>query len=177
VGSRNRELDLGTRIRRGPESESPADHCRALAHPAQPEVFPTSLLPQELRIDALAVIPDAQLELSLVVLELDLNACRPGMSICVAQRFTRDPIDLITYDRLEFSWRAFDPQAQRDEPLASRSRSKLLADALDGIRQIVGLDCRGSQSLHGVAAIGERLFRLVHGAFEHVLRFRRARRK
>ena len=64
---RNAELDLGARIWLSPDGELAAHELGALAHAREPEVSRTPLGRQELGVDALAVIPDPQSKLSLII--------------------------------------------------------------------------------------------------------------
>jgi hypothetical protein len=64
----------------------------------EPEVPRTPPTCQEIGVDALAIIPDPQPNLLLVIADLDFNLLRPCVPECIAQRLTCDPVDLVTHE-------------------------------------------------------------------------------
>lgn len=73
---RNAELDLRAGIRCSPDGQLAADQSGALAHAMEPKVSRTPLIRQEDRVDALAIIPNPQSQLPLIVAELDPGRAR-----------------------------------------------------------------------------------------------------
>src|ERR1700756_1405682 len=82
-----------------PDRELAANVLCTLTHASQPKVPGGVLIPQKVGIDALPVIPYAQLELPLTIPKLHLDAARLGVKKCVSQRFARNPVDLIADQR------------------------------------------------------------------------------
>ena len=88
-----------------PNIESRADLLGALAHAWQTPVSIASRV-QELRVDALSIIPDAQPKKAFAIRDVGFDlAC-----LCVAerihQRFARDAVDIVAEDGMQLPRRA-----------------------------------------------------------------------
>src|SRR5262245_43726932 len=93
------ECDSGAGARSGVDHESATDARRALAHAAQPEV-PVLPLFKDRRIDADAVVPDAQRQIARV-LEHHLHRPTRRVPARIANRFVSDPVDLVPHHRMQ----------------------------------------------------------------------------
>ncbi len=91
------------------------------------------------------------------------------MPECVAQRFTCDPKDLITHDRVQGPCRPFHLHTQPARSVSGPFCRKLLSQARDGDGQIVGLDRRGTQPLHGLPSFRDGLRCPIDRACERLL--------
>jgi hypothetical protein len=60
------------------------------------------------RVDALAIVTNAQLKLAGVVADLHFNPTSPGVPERIAQRLAADPIDVVADDRAEGLRRTLD---------------------------------------------------------------------
>src|ERR1700730_11315725 len=103
VGARGRddELDLGARIPCTPEREFSADELGPLAHAAQPVMPCPPTFGQHFLINTLTVVENPQSKLPLVVPQLHLDSCSLRMLKGIAQRLTRNPVDLISDDGMQ----------------------------------------------------------------------------
>src|SRR5260370_1147446 len=128
----------------------------AVGHVMEPEVSLTLLICQELGVDALAIVPDPQSKLPLIVAQLHLNLVRLGVSECIAQRLTPDPIDLVTRDRVQGPRCAFHHHTQSDRSMTTCFGRDLLCESRDGPGQVIALDHRCTQPLHGLPSLGDR---------------------
>ena|ERR1700683_145379 len=91
------------------------------------------------------------------------------MSECIAQRLARDLVDLVTHDRVQSPRCASDIHLQSDRCMATAFGSELLAESRDGLSQVIALDRRGAQSLHGLPSLGNGLRRLINRALKDPL--------
>src|SRR5215472_2733196 len=91
---------------RAPHRQLAADELSALAHTVHAEVSFTPTLAQDFRVDALAVVPHAEPESTLIVSKLDFDLLRRRVPEGIVQRFARDAEDFVTHDRMQCPRRA-----------------------------------------------------------------------
>src|SRR5262249_17792726 len=93
------QCDGGAGARSSVDHESAADARRAFAHAAQPEV---PVLPafEDRRLDADAVVPDAQRQIARV---LERHVHRPAHRVParIMNRFVSDSVDLVEHHRMQ----------------------------------------------------------------------------
>src|SRR4029077_19474999 len=77
---RNAEVELGAGIAFTPDLQLPPDEFGPFAHSLQTEVSGNAVSAQDLRVDALSVIADANCETPVGVSELNFYAPGPGVS-------------------------------------------------------------------------------------------------
>ena len=99
---------------------------------------------------------------------MDLHFDLPRLSVleCIAQRLPRDAIDFVSQDRTQVSRCAFHLHAEFDGILVGRIGREFFSDRSDGQGKIVRLDRGGTQPLHGIPALGDRLSGLIDRAIE-----------
>src|SRR5262245_14206627 len=100
------QCDGRARAWSGVDCESAADARCALTHATQPEV-PVLPLLEDRRIDADAIVPDAQRQIARV-LEQDVH--RPGRRVParIANRFVSNAVDLVPHHRMQIAAIAHD---------------------------------------------------------------------
>ena len=171
----NAQFHLRARIQLAPHGELAAYELRALPHAAQAEVPFPALRAQHLRVDPLAVVAHPHSKLPLVVADLHFDLLRSRVAEGVAQRLAGDAEDLVAHDRMQSARRALHFDMQRCS-IAVLVR-ELFAERPQRVGEVVRLGGRGPQSLHRVAALRDRLGRLVDGALKDLLRFGRTIRQ
>src|SRR5262249_52741000 len=141
----NRGGNAGVNFRTGiyltPDFQLPPHKVCALAHSLQ---APMSRAPvsENLRGYTLPVIPHPQPQLILFIFYPLPHAPLLSVVECIAQRLARNPIDVITQDRIEATRRALDRNMEQRSILAGLLGCKLLAESLNRYSEIVGDDCR-----------------------------------
>src|SRR5260370_32384762 len=101
------------------------------------EVPRTSLCRQERAVDALAIVSDPQSKLSLIIAEFHFDLFRLGMSECIAQGLARDPVDLVTHNRVQIPRRAFHLHRHSDRSGTACLGRELVSQSRDGLRQLI----------------------------------------
>ena len=95
----------------------------------------------------------------------------------IPKGFRRNLVDLVTNDRVQISRLALDGNAECGRLVGARVGRELVAKGPDRHREIVTFDGRRPQSLHRVAAFGDRLRRVFNRPIEVVFRLCRAIRQ
>jgi hypothetical protein len=86
---------------------------RAFVHSGQAMVPLAASFTQNLRIDALSIVPDPHSKLPSVVLDLHFDPPRLCVLERIAQRFDGDPIDFVPDERSQFPRCAFQLHAAK----------------------------------------------------------------
>jgi len=98
--SRDSQLDLRTCSVLAPDFHLSADAFGALAH-TRYAVMPRASFQDPVRVNADAVILNADSKVPRVVLDFNFNSLGPRVAEGIAQRFRRNPIDLVPYYRVQ----------------------------------------------------------------------------
>ncbi len=97
------------------------------------------------------------------------------MLVGIPQRLARNPVNLISYDRMQRPYGSL--HSKRSCMICGPLRSKVVAERFDGGDQIVGLLCRCAQTLHGLPSLGDRASRLLDRTRKDFLGLRRSSRQ
>src|SRR4029077_1577888 len=92
------------------------------------------------RVDTPTVIPNPQTQMTFVILYLHLDMPCPGVVECIAQRLTRNPINVIAQDRIEVARRTLDRNIEERSILTCLLGCELFAEGLNRYSEIVGND-------------------------------------
>jgi hypothetical protein len=125
------------------------------------------------RVDSPAIVSHPQSEFLSVVADLNLDSTGMCVPVRITERLGRDLIDLVTCDRVQISRLPFDCHTECEGLVSTWIAGEFVAQCSDGDREIVAFDGRYAQALHGVAAFGDRLRRLLNRAIEFLFRVRR----
>src|ERR1700680_1888031 len=104
IGNRSWNAQLHFRARSDftPDIELCADLLGALPHAWQTPMSVTSRV-QELRINALSVIPDAQPKKPIAVSDIRFDLACVCMAERISQRLARNAVNVVAKDRMQFS--------------------------------------------------------------------------
>jgi hypothetical protein len=86
-----------------PDLQFSPDTLRALAHALKAEMSFAAFLTEHIRIDTDSVIPQPDAKLPRIVPDFNFDSPRLRVVERVAQRFTRNPVDLVPRDRMQVS--------------------------------------------------------------------------
>src|SRR5262249_31579963 len=136
------------------------------AHTAHAEVSFASTFAQDLLFDALAVVPDVEPELTIVIAKLELDLLCSRVPERVAQCFVRDADDFVAHDRMQCSRPTLHLDLKSRSSGAAFLGSELLAERSQRHGEVVGLGDGGAQALYGIAPFRDCLRRLIEGAVE-----------
>src|SRR5262249_9393201 len=143
-GGRNDQVDFSTESCLTPHVEMPADDFGALAHAGQSEMS-LALVFENLRIDSLAVVAHAHLQLRVVVPNFDFDVTRVRVAKRIAQRLAGDAVDVVAEDRMQRPRRALDGDVDDGRVCVAgrglRGR-ELVAERADGDREVVRVNRR-----------------------------------
>ena len=126
------------------------------------------------RINAFAVVPDAQPKLSMIILDLHFDTPGVGALEGVANRLARNAIDIVSQDWREVPWCTFHIHPKNGGlrvPLMCEFR----AERADRPGKVIRNNSRRAKSLHRIATFGDCLFSLIYHALQCPLELRTIR--
>src|SRR6266478_6223982 len=130
-GGGNGQLGLGTGGEFTPDRESSTDKFGAFVHTRQTMVSGAPASIQDGRINALAVVPDSQPKLPLVVTNFHSDPLRVGVSERIAQRLAGNPIDFAPQQRSEVARCTFYHHTKVGRILTAGAGSKFVTKGTD----------------------------------------------
>jgi hypothetical protein len=130
---------------------------------------------KNLRVNALAIIPDPQPKLPVAVADFDLDVSRVCVPKCIAQSLAGNPVDFVAKVRMETPWHALHPHPENCGRRIGSDCCKFLSDRLDGFGDILRLYRGRAQSLYRIPAFGDRRRSLIDRAPEIFFGFGGAR--
>src|ERR1700730_8583977 len=140
----NAQLHFRARSDFTPDIELRADLLGALPHAWQTPVSVTSCI-QELRVNALSVIPDAQMKKTIAVRDIRFDFICLCMPERISQRLARYAVNVVAKDRMQFSRSALYRNAERrGTPLTIVGAGELFTQLGQSLGKFVGNRCGGT---------------------------------
>ena len=167
----NAQVHFRARSDLAPDIESRADLFGALAHARQTPVSITSRV-QELRVDALSIIPDAQPKKAFAIGDLGFDFACLCVAERISQRFARNAVDVVAKDWMQVPRRALYRNAKRRRAASAiTGAAEFFTQRGQSLRQFVGNGCGGTQILNRIATFDDGLVGSIESLFESFLRF------
>src|SRR5258708_23393520 len=125
---------------------------------------------QNLGVDALAVIPHPNVELSSIVENLHFDSAGSGMPEGIAHRLASNSVYFVPDERREVPGFSLEMHAKLGNLLASIG-NEAFSEAANGARKVLGNNFRRAQRLHSIPALANHLSGLLQKAFQHLFCF------